>query len=103
MSLPNEASRICPRSWLECQGLATLAALVLAFAAAPANAHDPEGSAATAKADVAAGQSDHGSLAEVGAKLSNPISNVWAHFTQFGLTFSDGDLPATSPGGVAPA
>jgi hypothetical protein len=37
-------------------------------------------------------QSEHGSLAEIGAKLSNPVSDVWALFTEFDLTFSDGDL-----------
>jgi len=31
-------------------------------------------------------------LAEIGAKLSDPTSNVWALFTEFDLTFSDGDL-----------
>ena len=35
---------------------------------------------------------EHGSLAEIGAKLSNPVSDVWALFTEFDLTFSDGDL-----------
>jgi len=34
----------------------------------------------------------HGSLAEIGAKLSNPVSDVWALFTEFDLNFSDGDL-----------
>jgi hypothetical protein len=37
-------------------------------------------------------QSEHGSLADVGAKLSDPTSNVWALFTEFDLTFSDGDV-----------
>ncbi len=32
------------------------------------------------------------SLAEIGAKLSNPVSDVWALFTEFDVTFSDGDL-----------
>jgi hypothetical protein len=36
--------------------------------------------------------SEHGSLNEVGAKLSDPTSNVWALWTQFDLTFSDGDV-----------
>jgi hypothetical protein len=36
--------------------------------------------------------SEHGSLAEVGQKLSNPVSDVWAMFTEFDLNFSDGDL-----------
>lgn len=35
---------------------------------------------------------EHGSMAEIGSKLSNPVSNVWALFTEFDLTFSDGDL-----------
>lgn len=35
---------------------------------------------------------DNGSLAEVGAKLSNPVSDVWALFTEFDLYFSDGNL-----------
>lgn len=35
---------------------------------------------------------EHGNLAEVGAKLSNPVSDVWALFTEFDLTFSNGDV-----------
>jgi hypothetical protein len=35
---------------------------------------------------------EHGSLSEIGAKLANPVSDVWALFTEFDLTFSDGDL-----------
>jgi len=35
---------------------------------------------------------EHGSLNEIGAKLSNPVSNVWALYTEFDLSFSDGDL-----------
>ncbi len=31
-------------------------------------------------------------LGEIGAKLSNPASDMWAIFTEFDLTFSDGDL-----------
>jgi hypothetical protein len=31
-------------------------------------------------------------LAEVGAKLSNPVSDVWALFTEFDLFFSDGNV-----------
>ncbi len=65
-------------------------AITLLVAAAPvtANAEQAE------TAPVSAGQTDseHGSLAEVGAKLSDPTSNVWAMFTQFGMTWSDGDL-----------
>src|SRR5260370_41816019 len=36
--------------------------------------------------------SEHGSLAEVGQKLSDPTSDVWAMFTEFDLFFSGGDL-----------
>jgi hypothetical protein len=36
--------------------------------------------------------SEHGSLAEVGQKLSNPVSDIWAMFTEFDLNFLDGDL-----------
>ena len=36
--------------------------------------------------------SGHGSLAEIGQKLSDPTSDVWALFTEFDLSFSDGDL-----------
>jgi hypothetical protein len=31
-------------------------------------------------------------LAEIGAKLSDPVSDVWALFTEFDLYFSDGDV-----------
>ena len=58
----------------------------------------PTGSTQTIAPTVGAeGHSEHGSLAEVGAKLSNPISDVWAMFTQFGLTFSDGNVNAGDP------
>jgi hypothetical protein len=40
---------------------------------------------------------DHASLAEIGAKLSDPTSNVWALFTEFDLSFSDGDANAGNP------
>jgi hypothetical protein len=36
-------------------------------------------------------------LSEIGAKLSNPLSDVWALFTQFGLTFNDGELNQKRP------
>jgi hypothetical protein len=57
------------------------------------NGAAPEGGAASAPA-APGGHigSKHGSLAEIGAKLSNPAANVWAMFTQFGLTASDGDI-----------
>jgi hypothetical protein len=58
-----------------------------------ASAHDP----AASTPDPAATATGHGSLAEVGAKLSNPVSDVWALFTQFGLNVSDGDLNTGDP------
>jgi hypothetical protein len=36
--------------------------------------------------------SEHGSLAEIGAKLANPVSDVWALFTEFDLPFSNGNV-----------
>jgi hypothetical protein len=42
-----------------------------------------------ASGSAAGGSQD---VAEIGAKLSNPVSDVWALFTEFDLTFSDGDL-----------
>ena len=44
------------------------------------------------KAEEESKHPEQGSLAEIGAKLSNPVSDVWALFTEFDLTFSDGDL-----------
>jgi hypothetical protein len=35
---------------------------------------------------------EHGSLSAIGSKLSNPVSDVWALFTEFDLNFSDGDI-----------
>jgi hypothetical protein len=53
-----------------------------------AHSHDPDAP------DSAAGQGggEHSSLSEIGAKLSNPVSDLWAMFTQFGITWSDGDV-----------
>lgn len=45
---------------------------------------------------VAAGQEPTGGpasdAAETGKKLSNPVSDVWALFTRFGVNFADGDV-----------
>ena len=68
-----------------------LAALALAGAPRLASAHDPDAQPVTHK------RSERGSLAEVGAKLSDPTSNIWALFTEFDLTFSDGDVNTGSP------
>ena len=48
--------------------------------------------------DVDHGRPEHGSLAEIGAKLSDPTSNVWAlQFNIQGPTFYDGDLNLGDP------
>jgi len=49
-------------------------------------------SVAVSKAEEEFKHPEHGSLAEVGAKLANPVSDVWALFTEFDLSFSDGDI-----------
>jgi hypothetical protein len=51
----------------------------------------------SALAQDAGADSEHGSLADVGAKLSDPTSNVWALFTEFDLTFNDGDVNTGDP------
>jgi hypothetical protein len=44
-------------------------------------------------APVAVGQEPTGTaVAETGKRLSNPVSDVWALFTRFGLSFADGDV-----------
>jgi len=68
-----------------------LAALALAGAPRFASAEGSDAQPATHHA------SEHGSLAEVGAKLSDPTSNVWALFTEFDLSFSDGDVNTGDP------
>ncbi len=34
---------------------------------------------------------EHGDVAETGKKLSNPLSDIWALFTEFDLSFSNGN------------
>jgi len=63
-------------------------------------AKTPKASAEQAKTPKVSAEQpghEHGSAAEVGAKLSDPTSNVWAMFTQFGLTTSDGDFNTNDP------
>lgn len=50
------------------------------------------GSAAAGVGNQKSAQSEQSSLSEIGAKLSNPVSDVWALFTEFDLYFSDGNL-----------
>jgi hypothetical protein len=50
------------------------------------------GASGAAGGSPTGGDSDQASLAEIGAKLANPVSDVWALFTEFDLAFSDGDV-----------
>ena len=60
-----------------------------------AAAHEPDSMAHGPLTDPP--HDEHGSLAAVGAKLSDPTSNVWALFTEFDLSFSDGDVNSGDP------
>ena len=67
--------------------MASIVVLILAFVATgPAGAHPPDHD------QVQSGTTGQGTLGEVGAKLSNPVSDVWAMFTEFDLLFSDGNF-----------
>jgi hypothetical protein len=68
-----------------------MALLLLAFVTVgPARAHPPDDDHThIEKTDSGTEQA---SLAEVGAKLSNPVSDVWALFTEFDLIFSSGNF-----------
>lgn len=63
-------------------------AALLAMAVTAAARAEPTEAPTPAGSSPAAGKDD---LAEVGAKLSNPVSDVWALFTELDLDFSDGD------------
>jgi hypothetical protein len=59
--------------------------VMFGLVADPSMAQEPSRHAS----DSGAGQ---GSLAELGAKLSNPLSDVWALFTEFDVNWSEGDI-----------
>jgi len=65
---------------------ALLLALALPFVAA---AHPPDHD--HEHHEEADSGTKHGSLGETGAKLSNPVSDVWALFTEFDFSFFDGN------------
>jgi len=67
-------------------GFATLLVALVAFAATARGQESSPGSGATREAP------EHGDVAEIGAKLSNPVSNIWALFTEFDLNFSNGNV-----------
>jgi hypothetical protein len=66
-----------------------LVALLAFITAGTSSAHPPDHDHSHMEQQKSG--TDHGSLSEVGAKLSNPVSDVWAMFTEFDLTFSDGN------------
>jgi len=49
-------------------------------------------SGAAGEAPMGGGSGQASSLAEIGHKLTNPVSDVWALFTEFDLSFSNGDV-----------
>jgi len=49
-------------------------------------------SAGVARAEAPGGAAHGDDASEIGAKLSNPVSNVWALFTEFDLYFSGGNV-----------
>jgi hypothetical protein len=64
--------------------------LLVFVAAGPTSAHPPDHD--HQHHDKVDSGTEHGSLADVGRKLSNPTSNVWALFTEFDLSFSGGNF-----------
>jgi len=90
MYTPQGDRKMIRRLMTAASRIAKSMAITLLIAAAPvtANAEPSE----TAPVSVGQTGSEHKNLAEVGAKLSDPTSDVWALFTQFGITWSDGDV-----------
>jgi hypothetical protein len=70
--------------------LVALRTLLVFMAAGTVSAHPPDHDHAHMEQQDSG--TKHGTLSEVGAKLSNPVSNVWAMFTEFDLSFSDGNF-----------
>ena len=74
--------------------LILLGCFALIATSGPASAHDPT-------ADAPPGSeahSEHGSLADIGAKLSDPTANIWALSLNIqGPTFYDGDVNRGDP------
>jgi len=70
-----------------------LAALVFALVSTAVVASAEQAGARSA----APGAGQSGDVSEIGAKLSNPVSNVWALFTEFDVFFSDGDVNLGDP------
>ena len=95
--MPPQIARVTRKSTIAKSCLARFAVILLLVAALPlvAAAHEPDKMAHGPLTEPP--HDEHGSLAEVGQKLSDPTSNVWALFTEFDLTFSDGDVNNGDP------
>ena len=79
---------------------ALLLAVVVPWAAAPpSNAHPPDDNHTHKEpTPITHNRPEHGGLGDIGAKLSDPTSDVWALVMNFqGPVFYDGDLNTGSP------
>jgi hypothetical protein len=79
---------------------ALLLAIVVPWAAAPpSNAHPPDDNHTHIEpTPIAHNRPEHGGLGEIGAKLSDPTSNIWAlQMNWQGPVFYDGDLNTGNP------
>jgi len=47
---------------------------------------------ALAQPEAGEAESEHKNLGQVGAKLSNPLSDIWALFTEFDFFLSNGNV-----------
>jgi hypothetical protein len=56
-----------------------------------AHAHPPDETHAHHPGDQPASGGEHGSLADVSRKLSDPTATIWALFTEFDLNFNNGN------------
>lgn len=65
---------------------------MLVLLARSSHAQQPASESANGGGIQADSNPEHESLSEISAKLSNPVSDVWALFTEFDLSFSDGDV-----------
>ena len=75
-------------TWFHWQRFASSLVLLLALFSTAALAEETETAKPTGDG------TEHGSLGELGAKLSDPTSDVWALFTEFDFQWSRGDLSA---------
>jgi hypothetical protein len=65
--------------------LALLVVVIMGFASIEVTAQD-------ARQQSGHSGTEHGTLGELGAKLANPLSDVWALFTEFDWNFKKGDI-----------